>query len=387
MTESAIAQTDLENGAAGRALGEQIHDQLHGERPDALIVFASSRNDYTELLEALDAACRPHLMVGCSSAGEFTSNGAGEGMACAIALRAPDIKFSASLGRGLTHDRNSAASDVVAGLSGLHTHEYRYRSALVLVDALAGHADDLVERLTLLTSGTYQFVGGGAGDDAQFRRTHVFFGTEAHSDAAVALEILSNKPVGICVRHGWKPATPPLRVTEAADMRLASLNAIPAAQFFQEHAELTQQPFDRNAPLPFFLHNVIGIRSDDEHKLRVPLGIDADGGVLCAAEVPLGTTACIMTTDSAAGVRAAADATRDALKQMAGHKPKVALFFDCVATRLRMGREFGNELAALSHELDGVEYAGCNTYGQIARAEGQFSGFHNCTAVVCILPE
>jgi len=31
-------------------------------------------------------------------------------------------------------------------------------------------------------------------------------------------------------------------------------------------------------------------------------------------------------------------------------------------------------------------FVGCNTYGQIARAEGQFGGFHNCTAVVCVLP-
>jgi hypothetical protein len=34
----------------------------------------------------------------------------------------------------------------------------------------------------------------------------------------------------------------------------------------------------------------------------------------------------------------------------------------------------------------GQRHAGCNTFGQIARGEGQFSGFHNCTAVVCIIP-
>ena len=33
-----------------------------------------------------------------------------------------------------------------------------------------------------------------------------------------------------------------------------------------------------------------------------------------------------------------------------------------------------------------ASYVGCNTHGQIARAEGQFGGFHNCTAVVCVLP-
>ena len=59
---------------------------------------------------------------------------------------------------------------------------------------------------------------------------------------------------------------------------------------------------------------------------------------------------------------------------------------DCVATRLRLGKEFDDELAAVSRELGDVPFAGFNSYGQVVRAEGQFSGFHNCTAVVCVLP-
>ncbi len=56
--------------------------------------------------------------------------------------------------------------------------------------ALAGHADELIEELTLTTGGSHQFFGGGAGDDANFRRTQVFAGKEIASDAAVALEAL-----------------------------------------------------------------------------------------------------------------------------------------------------------------------------------------------------
>ena len=52
-----------------------------------------------------------------------------------------------------------------------------------------------------------------------------------------------------------------------------------------------------------------------------------------------------------------------------------------------MGKAFGLELRSLEDALGPVPYAGCNTFGQIARAEGQFSGFHNCTAVVCVIPE
>jgi hypothetical protein len=70
-----------------------------------------------------------------------------------------------------------------------------------------------------------------------------------------------------------------------------------------------------------------------------------------------------------------------------GGTPKAALFFDCVATRLRLGQQFDNELDAVSAALGGIPFAGFNSYGQVVRAEGQFSGFHNCTAVVCVLPE
>ena len=51
-----------------------------------------------------------------------------------------------------------------------------------------------------------------------------------------------------------------------------------------------------------------------------------------------------------------------------------------------MGKDFGVELQSVQDVLKGATFAGCNTYGQVARAEGQFSGFHNCTAVVCAIP-
>jgi len=69
-----------------------------------------------------------------------------------------------------------------------------------------------------------------------------------------------------------------------------------------------------------------------------------------------------------------------------GSPPAGAFFFDCVATRLRLGQQFGEELAAVQRELGPVPFAGFNTYGQIAQADGQFNGFHNCTAVVCVFP-
>jgi hypothetical protein len=385
MTQAAVALTDRTGADAGEALAARLSEQLDGAQPDALIVFATPDQDHAALLAALTAACRPGALVGCSSAGEFTSDGDGVGMTCAVALASDDIRFTAVLGRGL-RGGGTAARQLVDGFQGLQTPGFRHHAALVLTDALAGFADDLVDQLAVLTGGVYRFFGGGAGDDARFQHTVVFYGTEVVNDAVVALEILSNKPVGVGVRHGWEAGGERMRVTASEGMRLDSLNAVPAVEVFDAHASSTGQRFEHEEPVPFFLHNVLGVESVDGYRLRVPLGVNPEGSIACAADVPVGAAACIMTTTPASAADAAAWATRAALEQMEGAEAAVALVFDCVATRLRLGAGFGAELAAVQRELGDVPMAGFNTYGQIAQAEGQFSGFHNCTAVVCTIP-
>jgi hypothetical protein len=390
MTSLAVVYSDSDDTEkAAHELSDRIRAELGNEPPDALILFASPKYDHPLLLSALTAGCKPKVLVGASSAGEFTTGGQGVGHACALAIRSDEMAFAAGVGRGLSQDRAQVAREITSGFRGEASLAYPDRSALVMTDALAGHADDLVDQLTLVTSGKYQFFGGGAGDNAQFHRTQVFCGTESLTDAAVALEILSKKPVGIGVGHGWRPGGDGMRVTEANGMTLVSLNGMPAADAFEDHARATGQAFDRAAPLPFFLHNILGIETTSGHRLRVPLAINEDGSILCASEVPVGAKVHVMRTDTSSAVDAAARATHAAVAALGPDaKPQVALFFDCVATRLRMGEVFGLELASLKDILGpSAEYLGCNTHGQIARAEGQFGGFHNCTAVVCVFPE
>lgn len=388
MTESVVVFTESDDASdAGTSLGSQIAQSLKGKPADAVILFASAKYDYPALLSALHAACNPAMLVGGSSAGEFTNAIQGEGLACAVALKSADMEFNASIGRELTRSRAAAAKSLAAGFRGREGNRYPHRYALILTDAMAGHVEEFIEELTAATSGMYQFFGGGVGGDAQFSRTHVFCGTEAIADAVVALEILSSKPLGVGVAHGWKPASPPMRVTEAQGTRLISLNAAPAVECFEMHAAASGQKLDRNDALPFFLHNVLGIEAEGGAKLRVPLSVNPDGSISCATEVPAGATVRIMTTTSASAVDAAHQAISDSLTQLGNHRPSVALMFDCVASRLRMGQEFALEVDTVRQALNGAKLAGCNSMGQIARAEGQFSGFHNCTAVVCSIPE
>ena len=388
MTETTTAITSqADSKAAGAELGTAIRKGFNGAAPDAVILFASAQHDYVALLEEVARHCGTEVIVGSSSAGEFASTQRGEGYVSALALRSQSMKFAIGVGTRLSVDPLGAANDVVKTFQGLSARPMPYRAALVMTDALAGHTDAVVEQLTFATGGNYSFVGGGAGDDGQFQKTHVFAGTRAVSDAVVALEMLSMQPIGVGVSHGWVPNGPGFRVTESEGMRLIGLNGVPAVSAFEAHAKATGQTLNLAEPLPFFLHNIIGIKGSSGYRLRVPLGVNADGSISCAAAVPAGSVVHIMKTTEASAVLAAEQATRAALEAIGGRRPAGALVFDCVATRLRLGEAFDDELKACAALLGPAGFVGCNTYGQIARAEGQFGGFHNCTAVVCVLPE
>ncbi len=388
MTETVSTITsEKDSRRAGLELGEAICEKFNGSAADAIIVFASAQHDYDELLEALAAKTGTTTIVGSSSAGEFTDSARGQGYVSAMAIRSFDMQFAVGVGRQVSVDAAAAAREVASSFKGTAAHAMPYRSALVMADALAGHTEALVQELTLATGGSYRFFGGGAGDDGLFRKTHIFARKEAISGAAVALEILSNKPLGVGVSHGWLPSSVGCRVTEADGARLVSLNGAPAIEAFDDYAQLTGQTIDHSNALPFFLHNILGIQTPNGYRLRVPLGVNEDGSVLCAAAIPEGAIVHIMKTTEESAVVAAQQATRAALDSLGGQKVSGALVFDCVATRLRLGRAFDNELRACAELLKPASFVGCNTYGQIARSEGQFGGFHNCTAVVCVFPE
>jgi hypothetical protein len=382
----AVSTGEADSAEAGRALARQIQSSL-GVAPDAVIVFAAPQYDHSALLRALNEGCSPGLIVGASSAGEFTNKTLGVGLASALAIKDPEALFTLAVGKDLKADPAAAARRMAEGFKGRSDGTFPHRSALVLTDALAGYADAVTDELTMATAGEYQFFGGGAGDNAAFQRTTVFCGTEVLSDAVVALEILSHKPLGIGVSHGWEPASDPYRVTEADGLKLVSLNGLPAVEAFEEHAAASGEKLDRASPIPFFLQNILGIDTGNGHRLRVPLAVNDDGSVHCAAEVPAGSIVRIMKSSNRSAAEAAERATDAAISAIGERSPKAALFFDCVATRLRCGEHFASEVAAVTSKIGDAPLVGCNTHGQIARAEGQFHGFHNCTAVVCVFPD
>lgn len=387
MTTAAVVFSKIKDSSeAGKTLGKQINDQLGGQKPNVVILFIASSYDYYEIIQNIKKITQAPIVVGSSSAGEFTNFNFGTDSISAVAIYSDEMEFNAIMASGISNSREKIASELYSGLKGMNKYDYIYHSAMIFADALSGYTDDLTMQLNELTGGTYQFFGGGAGDNENFKKTYVFLNDQIAHDSAVMLEILSNKPIGVGVSHGWHPVGEKMKVTESDGMRVKSLNSIPVVEVFKDHAFSNDQVFDENDPIPFFLHNVLGVYTENGYKVRVPLFTQPDKSIIFASDIPEGSYVNFMAIDNNSANEAANTAALSALSGLKDGKPNVAIFFDCVATRLRMGKDFDMELEQVKSTLKNTQYVGCNTYGQIARINGQFSGFHNCTAVVCIFP-
>ncbi|HVL41738.1 MAG TPA: FIST N-terminal domain-containing protein, partial [Brevundimonas sp.] len=115
------------------------------------MVFVAPSYDHASLLDELAHCCPSALVVGASSAGEFVNHERGEGLACALGLAGDDVRFGVGVARDVAGGAATAARQITSSFTGLTDHAFPHRSALVMADVLAGHADLLVDELTLAT--------------------------------------------------------------------------------------------------------------------------------------------------------------------------------------------------------------------------------------------
>jgi hypothetical protein len=124
-----------------------------------------------------------------------------------------------------------------------------------------------------------------------------------------------------------------------------------------------------------------------EMKIRAPLSKSETGALSFACGIPQGATIRITESVPRRQVESARKAARRARERMNDGEIAGALVFDCICRNLILGQEFQAAVKGISEELGGVPLAGYETYGEIALAAGDMSGFHNTTTVVLAFPK
>jgi methyl-accepting chemotaxis protein len=295
----------------------------------------------------------------------------------------------------LCRDLSTNTADVITSAvqSLPATGKYPHRTAILLLDPLAGVGEEAVLAAGAAFGPDVLVAGGAAGDDVAMKETFVSLGPEAASNAAVVAQLFTEKPLGIGVHHGHQAISKAVEVTRAAGNVVYELDGRPAwdvwADATREHARtrgVDPDALSESEVGSYLLRYEGGLATGGAIKVRAPLSRGADGSLSFACGIAEGAKIVITESTPDRQVESARIAARSARERLGGGPVAGAIVFDCICRNLILGDRFEEAVRGMSEELGGAPLAGFETYGEIALEGGAMSGFHNTTTVVLAFP-
>lgn len=358
---------------------------LGGEKARLALVFASMKHDLGALLNEVVHELPGAIVLGATTAGEFTEKGDAKRAASIFAV-AGDYHVVAGIGRGLKANPEAAVARALEGLP-RKVAGYKHTTAILLLDPMAGSGEEATLAAAAMLGEGVKLVGGAAGDDLEMTRSEVGLGSEAVGDAVVIALIFSNKRLGVGVSHGHTALSAPLKVTKASGNVVFELDGRSAWEVWLEQTGRSGSPPAREDEGAYLLTYEAGLAAGSQLKIRAPLSKNDDGSIAFACGIPQGAVVRITESTPSRQIASAAEAAKRARLQLGASVPAGALVFDCICRNLILKEDFARAIRAMSDELGGAPLAGFETYGEIALDVGDMSGFHNTTSVVLAFPK
>jgi len=380
--------------AAVTAVEQALKSMGHIDNIKLCIVYINADYDLEIAVKAIRNKIGQIPLIGCSTTGEFTSANVETGAIAITTIASDQLEIRLGSATHYNKDIPSAVDKAISGFIATSENKgiragWRGRTLLLFTDGLAGRGEELIDELISKTGMQYQLFGGAAADNVEFQKTFVICNDEVLTDSFVIAEILSEKPFAIAADHGWVKTDGPYRVTRAEENVVYELNGQPAWDIYTKFAANNGLTISAGQEGSFLMQYILGIhhKDDEKAKLRVPLGLNPDGSLLCAAEVIEGDIVSIMTSKDNAGIMTGGKtAVEKAMTTMPSSEVAGALVFECVATRLHLADKFSEQVNETARAVPSEHIMGCACFGQLARTQGDFSGQGCATSLVCVLP-
>ncbi|MDO8594414.1 MAG: FIST N-terminal domain-containing protein [bacterium] len=382
--------------AVGTNAAQDALDHLDGGVPNAVIVFSSVAYDQEKMLAGVRSVTKDATLVGCSTAGEITTEGPASRHSVAVMLlKTEGVSFFSGVGENIAAGA-TAAGKAAADAVKKQAPEGKLDAFMMLPDVLVGNGADIVRGVLQSLGEHFPVVGGAAGDDFEFKKTFQYRNDKVYSGTIIGLGLVGAFKIGIGVKHGWIPVGLPKKVTKSSGSVLNELDGKPAISIYEEYfgpeqaAELKTETL---AKLAITYPLGMRVEGSEELLIRDPITVDASGSITCAAEIPQGSEIRLMIGSREEAVKVAKEAAANAVAQLDGAKPKAVIIFNCIARSKLFGDRSGEEIDAIQ-EAVGREtpLIGFYTYGEQAPLGGEVrnmskcnSAFHNETVVIAVL--
>jgi len=418
------ATGDAGDAAAMDAIREAMAG-ISADEPDFCQIFCSPAYDYEAVLWGARSVIGSEAeLVGCSSSGEFTEAGAGDGTVTVAVVSSDSMRFFSSLSTELGADPERCLFEAVHDLPAEGdpaVDGYSHRTVINLHDGLAGIGNK-VTRLTeqYLDGEDTPVVGGSAGDDLQLQETHVFRNGRVETDAVVLVLIASEDPLPVTVNHGHEPISEPMTVTRAEGSTVYELDGRPAFEAWRDAIRAdAMETYDIDVDeleagsddLVLLLGRYeLGIESEPEadpdglasriksfiesklistkgYNIRWPgQTTDTEGPLDFAVTVSEGTEVRVTHSNKSDQVYAVRNAATNAANELGGGTVAGGFVYDCACRAMILGDDFDEAVDTIHSAID-APFAGFETYGEVCSADEDYTGYHNTSSVILLFPE
>jgi hypothetical protein len=331
------------------------------------IVIASFEYDFHEITSAAQTQIGDIPMIGFSTSGELNKQGSHRRSVVVALIANPRLMVSTEWLPGFSDDSRRITSEILEGI-GLTTEQQGM--LLLVADGLNGDFEDLVHSLP---AGRYKFAGCLAGGDLRIGKTYQLGGNKCGNGGLAGAFISGRRfKTSVGTAHGWEPVGAQFKITRVRGPWVRSLDGKPASEsyaklFGKQGRDWAFPPLNSLVQL-----YPIGVERENQPLLvRTPLRVEADGSFRMNAELHENSTGHLMVGSREKCREAAQQAAQDALDDLEGAIPKLALVFvDSAWQTLFQGFE-GEEVEAVQGVLgENIPIAGGYTFGQFAHTRG-----------------
>jgi hypothetical protein len=375
-----VAQANLRNAS-------HVADELAAltaVRPNLLLAFGS-----VDLLKGIApdlARIFPEARrLGCSTAGEISSEGVADGTCVVTAIRFDDTRLIEASTTLAGMDDSQAAGQRLGAqlpLDGL-------RAVLIFGQGVQINGSALLAGLTEVLGAEVPITGGLAGDGGAFAQTWVLDDSGAKSDTLVVLGLYGEK-LNFCHGSfgGWSPFGPARKVTRSVGNVLFELDGEPALEVYKRY--LGEHAASLPASGLLFPFAMLGKDHDEVGLIRTILGIDEqDGSLTLAGEIDAEGYLKLMHASTDALVDGAEAAAAAAKTMLSGDGHGLVLLVSCVGRKLVMGGRVDEEVEAVGDVFgQGAVLTGFYSYGEISPFSPSIAcKLHNQTMTVTYIGE
>jgi class 3 adenylate cyclase len=350
---------------------------LGGHTPQVAMVFSGQEFDHKLMLSIIHKKINPIKTIGCTTAGELTSDfGFSDDSVIILLFASDEVEMGIGIGTDKEHSSEIIASTAIKSAKKSLTSKEKL--CIVFTDSFSISANGVLEEINRNLGKDCKVFGGVSarpfGSDHSLK---LFYNKRVFTNACVILLFSGPIQFAYSISNTWQPIGRRAVVTKCEGKTVHIIDGIKALDYY--HYYLGEYSF----PAPEFPLAVYE-NGSKQFYLRVPGGYDKEkGSILFAGEITEGSEIQLTEASREYILNDLEKSSKIEIITENHFSPRVAFAFSCIMRKHILGTRVKREIEILKDTLPkDLPIFGFYTFGEIGPFIGESkSHLHNCTMI------